>query len=119
MFFPVIPDIGIDTDQIAVIEKAEQEISRAQMESDLRMFVQYLVQGNEAWGKWGRGHPEDLPKYRVWFRKAAHLQRRVIPSMVFDFAYMPFEHVKDRFQMIKQVVLGLTLEVPNLSDEKA
>jgi hypothetical protein len=118
MLFPVIPDIGVDTDQIVLTEKTEQQSTQALMKSDLRMFVQYLVQGNEAWGKWGKMHPEDLPKYRAWFKKAVHMQGRVIPSMAFDFHYMPYEHVKARFQMIKQVVLGLTLEVPNLSNEK-
>lgn len=118
MFPPMILDIGIDADQVVVIEKAGQEIPQAQMKSDLGMFVRYLVQGNEAWGKWGSKHPEDLPKYRVWFKKVVHMQGIVIPSMAFDFTYMPFEHVKNRFQMIKQIVLELTLEVPSLSDEK-
>ncbi len=118
MFIPLIPDLGVDVDQIVTIEKDGREIIQAQMESDLRKFVQYLVQGNEAWGKWGQVHPEDLPRYRVWFQKASHLQGRVIPSMAFDFSYMPLEHVKDRFQMIKQIVLELTLQVPSLSAEK-
>lgn len=118
MFLPMIPDVGVDIDQIMLTEKAEQKITQAQMKSDLRMFVQYLVQGNEAWGKWGKVHPEDLPRYRVWFQKAVHMQGRVIPSMVFDFTHMSHEHVKDRFQMIKQVVLELTLQVPSLSAEK-
>lgn len=118
MIIPMIPNIGIDTDQIVLVEKTEQQIPQAQMKSDLEMFVQYLVQGNEAWGKWGSKHPEDLPKYRAWFKKAVHIQGRVIPSMVFDFAYMPHEHIEDRFLMIKKIVLELTLEVPSFSDEK-
>jgi len=118
MLIPMIPNIGIDTDQIVLVEKAEQQITEVQMKGDLKIFVQYLVQGNEAWGKWGQTHPEDLPKYRLWFKKAVHIQGRVIPSMTFDFTYMSPEHVQARFTMIKQVVLELTLAVPNLSDEK-
>lgn len=117
MLLPMIPDIGVDIDQIMLTQEAEQKITQAQMKSDLKMFVQYLVQGNEAWGKWGSKHPEDLPKYRAWFKKASHMRGRVIPSMVFDFAYMPPEHIEDRFQMVKRVVLELVLEVP--SDDKA
>lgn len=118
MFLPMIPDIGIDTDLVVLTEKAEQQITQAQMKHELGMFVQYLVRGNEAWGKWGKTHPKDLPKYRAWFKKAIHMQGRVIPSMAFDFAYMSYEHVQARFTMIKQVVLELTLEVRSLSDKK-
>ncbi len=118
MFFPIIPDVGIDINQIALVEKVEREITQAQMKSDLVMFVQYLVAGNDAWGKWGGEHSEDLPKYRVWFRKAVHMQGRVIPSMAFDFEYMSSEQIQNRFLMIKTVVLELISQVPKLSTEK-
>ena len=118
MFFPMIPDVGIDTDLVVLMaqqdvsEKEAVETVEQRMRKELKSFSHDLLKANEAWFEWGKAHPEDIVKYRYWFKGAHMMEAQIIPSMGFDFAMMSLEHVKARFLMIKQEVLRLILEVP-------
>lgn len=123
MFFPMIFDTGVDNDTVVVVMKATEgekvatKIPRIKMEHDLANMSHSLLAGNEAWGKWATGHPADWSRYKVWFRKASHVQKYVIPSMAFDFSYMSLAQARARFLMIADVYKRLMLDVPSVPQQ--
>ena len=125
MFLPLPPHAGIDTDLVVLMSQQDivepnavekKDTAEQRMRKELNQFAIDLMEANTAWAEWGIEHPDEILKYRRWFKSASMMRNYVIPSMAFDFAMMPQESVVLRFDLIKQSVARLLFSTPSQAD---
>ena len=125
MLFPLLPHVGIDTDSVVLMGQQDiaepktvekKETAEQRMRKELNQFAIDLMEANTDWAEWGIEHPDEIPKYRRWFKSASMMRNHIIPSMAFDFAMMPQESVVLRFDLIKQSVAQLLFATPSQAD---